>query len=154
MPKASISPNLRGTRVGFSQLKDKVEQAEKALEANERVVASDWRVLKQSWRAAWTPGRIVIAGLASGFLVGRAEPLSKTRASGIINMLTALGGLFASGTAAGAADDAKKAATRVEENVHGVPPGSAPLRTADVAPVPEDVMRVRTHEKLREAGLL
>lgn len=131
--------------MGFSHLKEKVAQAEQALEANERVVASDWRVFKKSWRDAWTPGRIVIAGLASGFVFGRLEPVSKSKASSIVNMLTAVSGLFASGTAAGAADDAKKVATRVEAQVQP---------EEQVPPVEVDAVRVDTHEQLRRAGHL
>lgn len=140
--------------MGFSQLKEKVEQAEMALEANERVVASDWRVFKQSWRAAWTPGRIVVAGLVSGFVFGRVEPVSKAKASSIINMVTALGGLFASGTAAGAADDAKKAARRVEQNATADTAPTEARTVTGVAPVGTDALQVETHEKLRRAGLL
>ncbi|QYR52834.1 hypothetical protein [Lysobacter soyae] len=136
--------------MGFSHLKEKVDQAEKALEANERVVASDWRVFKQSWRDAWTPGRIIVAGLASGYVFGRIEPVSKSKASSIVNMLTAVGGLFASGTAKGAAIDAKNAANRVEQNV----PAGAGEFPAQVAPVADDALKAETHEKLRKAGLI
>lgn len=136
--------------MGFSHLKQKVDQAEKALEANERVVASDWRVFKQSWRDAWTPGRIIVAGLASGYVFGRIEPVSKSKASSILNMLTAVGGLFASGTATGAAKDAKNAANRVEQNV----PAGAGEFPPHVAPVADDALTVETHEKLRNAGLI
>ncbi len=107
--------------MGFSQLKQKVTQAEKSLEAHERVVASDWRVLKDAWRDAWTPGRIVIAGLASGFVMGKIEPVSRSKASSILNMFTAVGGLFASGTAAGAAEDAKAAVNSALVNPNAEP---------------------------------
>ena len=39
----------------------------------------DFSALKQlfdAWRAGWTPGRIVVAGLLAGFLVGRGQPLA------------------------------------------------------------------------------
>ena len=75
----------------FNQLIQKVEQAEAALEAQERRVAADWRQLRASWRAGWTPGRIVIAGLASGFLIGRVEPVKGVaKGSSIMQMITAL----------------------------------------------------------------
>lgn len=137
--------------MGFSQLKQKVTQAEKSLEAHERVVASDWRVLKDTWRDAWTPGRIVIAGLASGFVMGKIEPVSRSKASSILNMFTAVGGLFASGTAAGAAEDAKDAAARVENEV---PTQSDIDSTHAVPTISEESMRVQTVETLRKAGLL
>lgn len=88
----------------FRQLIEKVEQAEASLEAQERQVAADWRQLKASWKTGWTPGRIVLAGLVSGFLIGRVEPVrSVAKGSSIMQMITALSGLFASATAQQAA---------------------------------------------------
>ena len=49
--------------MGFDALIEKVRQAEIALEARERQAAADWRQTRTSWRAAWTPGRVVLAGL-------------------------------------------------------------------------------------------
>ena len=66
-----------GADVGFEALKEKVRQAEAALEAKERQATADFRQVKSSWRLAWTPGRIVIAGLVSGFVVGKLEPTKK-----------------------------------------------------------------------------
>ena len=63
--------------MSFEALIDKVKQAESALEAKERETAADWRQLKSSWLASWTPGRIVVAGLISGFIVGKVEPVKK-----------------------------------------------------------------------------
>ena len=66
------------------------------------------------WRDAWTPGRIVIAGLAAGFLVGRARPLRIASGGGVLQLLTALSGLLASGSAQAAAAQAGDAADAVE----------------------------------------
>ena len=102
--------------MSFEKLLKKVEQAEDALEAQERRTAADWRQLKRSWKASWTPGRIVLAGLASGFLVGRAEA-GKAMASGrgILRMLASLSALLASGQAQAAADEAEAAAETAED---------------------------------------
>ena len=92
----------------FRQLIQKVDQAEAALEARERQVAADWRQLKSSWKAGWTPGRIVLAGLVSGFVIGRVEPArGLAKGSTIMQMITALSGMFASATA-------QQAATQVD----------------------------------------
>ncbi len=48
----------------------------------------------------------MVAGLASGFLVGRAKPLRLAGSGGVLNLVTALSGLFASGRAQAAADEA------------------------------------------------
>lgn len=100
--------------MSFDQLIHKVTQAEDALEAQERRVAADWRQLKASWRAGWTPGRIVIAGLASGFLLGRAEPLrAVAKGGGAMQLITMLSGLFAGGSAQAAASEAEHAPQEV-----------------------------------------
>ena len=95
--------------MSFDQLVTKVRQAENALEAQERHVAADWRQLKASWRAAWTPGRILVAGMLSGFLVGRAQPLRHVSGGGSLQLLSALAGLFAGGSAQAAAGEAEQA---------------------------------------------
>ncbi|MBA2237580.1 MAG: hypothetical protein H0W24_02595 [Lysobacter sp.] len=97
--------------MSFEKLIHKVDQAEAALEAEERRVAADIRQLKASWRAAWTPGRIVVAGLVSGYMTGRAEPLhSAARNGGVLRIVTLLSGLFAGTAAQAAAEDAQEAA--------------------------------------------
>lgn len=121
--------------MSFDKLLKKVEQAENALEAQERRTAADWRQLKRSWKASWTPGRIVLAGLASGFLVGRMEP-GKAVASGggVLRMLASLTALLASGQAQAAAGEAEVAAETAEDTAEtaaeavGVRP---PLATAE-----------------------
>lgn len=100
--------------MSFDALIAKVDQAERALEALERSAAGEWRQLRTTWRAAWTPGRIVIAGLAAGFLVGRARPMRLAGGGGVLNLVTALSGLLASGSAQVAAEGADKAANAAE----------------------------------------
>lgn len=96
--------------MSFHALIAKVEQAEQALEARERTASAQWRQVKTTWRESWTPGRIVIAGLASGFLVGRAQPLKLAGSGGLLNLVTALSGMLASGSAQVAAENAEQAA--------------------------------------------
>ena len=71
---------LKQKKPTFKQLIAKVHQCEDVVEAREREVVADVRQLKASWLAAWTPWRIVAAGLATGFVVGRAEAMRATRA--------------------------------------------------------------------------
>lgn len=102
--------------MGFKQLLTKVQQAETALEARERRVADDWQRLKVTWKGAWTPGRVIIAGLVAGFLVGRAQPLRAVARSGQwMQLVTMLSGLFAGGSAQAAAEQAEATAETVEE---------------------------------------
>ena len=125
----------------FEELIEKVKQAETALEAQERQTAADWRQLKASWRQAWTPGRIVIAGLLSGFITGRAEPLRRAGGGGVLNLITALAGLFAGGSAQAAAGDAEDAARNAQRTAAAVSPEAALAESAQhatpVAAIPE-----------------
>ena len=101
--------------MGFDALIEKVRQAETALEAQERRVGADWRQLRASWRSLWTPGRIVLAGLATGFMVGRAEPFKRAAGGGVLQLLTALSGMFAGGSAQAAASEASDAADAAQD---------------------------------------
>lgn len=111
--------------MSFEDLLTKVDQAEKALEANERRVAADWRQLKGSWREAWTPGRIVLAGLITGFFTGRARPLGRAGGGGVLQMITALSGLFAGSSAQAAAGEAEHAAHTAQQTAAAVSPEAA-----------------------------
>ena len=97
--------------MGFHELIDKVKQAETALEAQERQAAADWRQFRASWHALWTPGRIVLAGVAAGFMTGSTSPLRGAAAGrGLLQLATVVSGLFASGSAQAAANEAEHAA--------------------------------------------
>ena len=134
--------------MSFEALIDKVHQAETALEAKERQTGADWRQCKASWRSLWTPGRIVSVGLVSGFLVGKAEPAKRmVRGSGALQMLSAVAGLFAGGSAQAAAGHAEHAADNAQQTAAAVAP-DAVAASLDVPPEQPTV------ESLRAAGLL
>ncbi|MDQ3287948.1 MAG: hypothetical protein M3Q42_06740 [Pseudomonadota bacterium] len=102
--------------MSFEKLIHKVNQAEAAVEAEERRVAADFRQMKASWRQAWTPGRIVIAGLVSGYMTGRAEPFKNAaRNGGVVRIVTLLSSLFAGTAAQAAAEDADEAAESADQ---------------------------------------
>ncbi|MEO5828843.1 MAG: hypothetical protein ABIQ48_09670, partial [Luteimonas sp.] len=108
--------------MSFDALIQKVKQSEAALEANERQAAADWRQLKVSWRSLWTPGRIVLAGLVSGFALGKAEPMKHVASGGgALQMISALAGIFAGGSAQAAANEAGNAADKAEQATAGSP---------------------------------
>ncbi|RNF84455.1 hypothetical protein [Montanilutibacter psychrotolerans] len=121
--------------MSFDKLIHKVHQAEDALEEEERRAVAGLRQLRESWRATWTPGRIVIAGLVSGFAVGRAQPLQAAARSGqLMQMLTMLSGLFAGGSAQVAASEAEVAAERAQDVASAVEsnvPSAATERPAE-----------------------
>jgi hypothetical protein len=101
--------------MSFDALIQKVRQAETALEAQERRAGADWRQLRATWHALWTPGRLVVAGLAAGFIVGRAEPFKRAAGGGVLQLVTALSGLFAGGSAQAAASEAGDAADEAQQ---------------------------------------
>lgn len=112
--------------MGFDALLNKVKQAEAALETREREVVGRWRQLAHSWRAAWTPGRIVIVGLAAGFVSGRAKPGQLAHSgSGVLALLRTLAPLLA-GLQAGV----QTAQAAQEEAQEDTTPAPAPAATA------------------------
>ena len=143
--------------MSFEALIDKVKQAEVALEANERQAVAEGRQLHAAWTALWSPGRLLLAGLGSGFVIGLVEPgkhLAKGR--GILQMLTAVAGLVASGSAQMAAGKAEDVADAVAPG--GVAPGDVPLEDAAPSVAPAVAGRSAGNgadpDALRRAGLL
>ena len=78
---------------------------------------------------AWTPGRIVVAGLLSGFLVGRGQPLSRMDGARWLQMASTMSSMFAVLRAA-----AMDAATPAEADAEVAQ--AAPAQTASPAPGP------------------
>jgi len=145
--------------VNFDAIRRRVERSEQLVEGRVQQAGVRAHALKATWRASWTPTRIILAGLAAGFLVGRADPTRALRQLGSggrwIQMIGALSGLFASlqssvaaataGKAADhagqAADHADEAATAAQEAAPGAPPPQADAaRAAQPAP-PDDRRR-------------
>lgn len=126
--------------MSFEELQAKVARAEDTLEAQERRVAANLRVFGGCWREAWTPPRVIIAGLAAGFLAGWARPARAV--AGIeparwLQLAGSLAGLVGTVQAAFAASDAKDAAQDAG-NAAAVAAGVAPAGStvADGVPAP------------------
>ena len=88
----------------FEVLRQRVERAETRVESCMDRAYSHRQVFREAWRRGWTPGRIVVAGLLSGFLVGRAEPLSKVGGARWLQMLGTVSTMLASLRAAAASE--------------------------------------------------
>lgn len=144
-PPADPAPSLTARRRAakrdihavreFEQLIRKVDQAEDALEASERAVAADWRQLHASWRAGWTPLRIVIAGIASGFALGRLDRGrgAAPGGAGFLQMLSTVSGLIASVNAQMAASEAEHAAGSADDAADAAN-AAGPARTSTAEP--------------------
>lgn len=109
--------------MNFEGLKRRVARREQMLEGRVQQTRDHWQTLTTTWRESWTPVRIIVAGLVSGFLIGRSDPvrtLGKLGALGgsgtrWIQLIGTLSGLFASMQASNAADQAEQAADKAEE---------------------------------------
>lgn len=127
--------------MSFKDLQVKVTRAEAALEARERETAADLRVFGGIWRAGWTAPRILVAGLASGLLVGwlrggpkiaGAEPARWLQIAGsIAGLVGSLQAAFAAGHAQDAARDAGEVAETASANAATA--GAAPVGAAGTA---------------------
>lgn len=89
--------------MSFNRLLHKVSHAEAAAQAQHRRLSADWRQLKGSWRAAWTPGRLIVAGLISGYAVGSGKVGTATTGNSL-RLLASLSALMTSHEAAAAAE--------------------------------------------------
>ena len=143
--------------MNFEQLKVRVERSERLVEGRLEQTRAHATALKTTWRDSWTPSRIVIAGLVSGFLVGRSRPTRALRRIGKlggphwIQLIGTLSGLFASlqstfaaATAQDAAETAGDTAVRVDAAVSdpgtGLPAdAAAPPAATAVTAEPEAV---------------
>jgi len=94
----------------FELLRHRVERAERRVAACSDRAEAHRHEFVDAWRRGWTPGRIVVAGFLSGFLVGRAEPLSRVGGARWLQVLGTLSTMFASLRAATASEEAGEAA--------------------------------------------
>ena len=142
----------------FEAIRRRVERSEQLVDGRALQTRVRADALKSTWRESWTPARIIIAGLATGFLTGRAEPAKALKQLGgggrWIQLVGALTGLVASlqssiaaagaGKAVDRADDAASqagdAAAAAQTAVDEVAPGAATARPAP-ADAPEPLAR-------------
>lgn len=100
--------------MNYKQLQRQVDIAERRVESRSERTREQWAALKLNWREGWTPARIVAAGLVSGFISGRAEPLRALSGPRLLQMIGVVSGLFASVQATVAAETAQGAADTAE----------------------------------------
>ncbi|MDR7193404.1 hypothetical protein [Luteimonas terrae] len=107
--------------MNFEGLKNRVDRAEALVDGRVVQTTDRYRALRTSWREAWTPPRILIAGLVMGFATGHLEPrraltkLGKLGGPKSIQLLSALSGLLTSVQATVAAATAEKAAETADD---------------------------------------
>ena len=110
-----------------------------------------WSTLSQVWRQGWSPLRIVVVGLAGGFIAGKLEVPGKANGARWLQMVGSVSNLFASAQAAFAtamaaqaaatADDAAEEAGEASEQASAA--ASAAEAPAAPAPRPEPEPELR-----------
>ncbi|MFT4248917.1 MAG: hypothetical protein QM581_12960, partial [Pseudomonas sp.] len=109
--------------MNFAQLQQRIARAEALLEGRQHQVTQQWSTIRRTWRAAWTPGRIVVAGLGLGFVTGVSEPRTALGSLAgkvgalpkLLQMLSAVSALFTATQAQAASAQAERAAQAVAD---------------------------------------
>ena len=149
--KEKPGPRRELRDMNYKQLQRRVDRAERLVEGRGLQTQTHWAELKQNWREGWTPARIIAAGLVSGFISGRAEPLRALSGPRLLEMIGAVSGLFASVQASVAAEQAQEAAETAEDAATAQP--AAPTTRADetdeeippVQPLPAEAATELSH---------
>lgn len=125
----------------FDAIRRRVERSEQLVEGRALQTGVRAEALKSTWRESWTPARIIIAGLATGFLAGRADPAGALKHLGgggrWIQLVGALSGLVASLQSSIAAAGADKAVDRADDAADQAGDAAAAAQTAVDAAAPE-----------------
>lgn len=125
--------------MNFKQLQRRVERGETLVEGRLQQTRECQGRMSREWREAWTPLRIVVAGLASGLIMGRAEPekalkqLGKLGSPRTLQLVSSMAGLVGSVQAAIAAMTAQSAAETADEAAGTTAEASAEATTATTA---------------------
>lgn len=126
----------------FGALQRRVKRCEQVMAVRLGETQDHWNVLSQVWRKGWSPLRIVVVGLAGGFIAGKLEVPGKVNGARWLQMVGSVSSLFASAqaafasvVAAQAAETADDAADQVDEAAG--PPPAAAARPAARPPVAE-----------------
>ncbi|WP_329888289.1 protein sip-5 [Stenotrophomonas sepilia] len=126
----------------FGALQRRVKRCEQVVTVRLVETQDHWSTLSQVWRQGWSPLRIVVVGLAGGFIAGKLEMPGKVNGARWLQMVGSVSNLFASAQAAFAtamaaqaaatADDAAEEADNASEQAQA----AASASTAWPAPAP------------------
>ncbi|KAF1013552.1 MAG: hypothetical protein GAK31_03702 [Stenotrophomonas maltophilia] len=126
----------------FGALQRRVKSCEQVVAVRLGETQDSWTTLSQAWRRGWSPLRIVVVGLASGFVVGKLEVPGKVNGARWLQMVGSVCNLFASAQAAfatamaaQAAGDADDAADEADDAAVSAAAAAA-AHTAGPAPEP------------------
>jgi hypothetical protein len=94
----------------FELLRERVARAERRVAVCSDRAERTRGEFREAWRLGWSPTRIVVAGFLSGFLIGRAEPVSKVGGARWLQMLGTISSMVASLRAASTSEEASASA--------------------------------------------
>lgn len=127
--------------MNYKAIRRRVERTEQLVEGRALQTGERAKALKATWRESWTPTRIILGGLAAGFLTGCADPSRALKQIGAggrwIQLVGALSGLLASlqsSVAAATADTASDHAEQAADEAGDA--ASAAQAAAGEAPAP------------------
>ncbi|MBH1486225.1 hypothetical protein [Stenotrophomonas sp. C-A] len=129
----------------FGALQRRVKRCEQVVTVRLGETQDHWTTLSDVWRKGWSPLRIVVVGLAGGFIAGKLEVPGKVNGARWLQMVGSVSNLFASAQAAFAtamaaqaaatADDAAEEADEASEQAQA----AASAAEARPAPAPRSV---------------
>ena len=137
--------------MNFDTLQKRVRRAENVTQACMDDTLGHWGRLDAAWRSAWTPGRIVVAGLAGGFLAGKLEPGGAFSGARWLQMIGSVSGLVASAQAsmaslqeAGLAEAFAAATARQTAGDEGERTAPSPAAPQTASPTPPSAAEAAT----------
>ncbi|CRD53778.1 hypothetical protein [Stenotrophomonas maltophilia] len=99
----------------FGALQRRVKRCEQLVTVRLGETQDHWSTLGQVWRQGWSPLRIVVVGLAGGFIAGKLEVPGKVNGARWLQMVGSVSNLFASAQAAFATAMAAQAAATADD---------------------------------------
>lgn len=135
----------------FGALQRRVKRCEQVVTVRMGETQDHWGTLSQVWRQGWSPLRIIVVGLAGGFIAGKLEVPGRVNGARWLQMVGSVSNLFASAQAAFAtamaaqaaatADDAAEEADDASEHAQAAASAAgarpAPVPQPQAAPEPE-----------------
>ena len=99
----------------FGALQRRVKRCEQVVTVRLGETQDHWSTLSDVWRKGWSPLRIVVVGLAGGFIAGKLEVPGKVNGARWLQMVGSVSNLFASAQAAFATAMAAQAAATADD---------------------------------------
>ncbi|HEL4234988.1 protein sip-5 [Stenotrophomonas maltophilia] len=138
----------------FGALQRRVKRCEQVVTVRMGETQDHWGTLSQVWRQGWSPLRIVVVGLAGGFIAGKLEVPGKVNGARWLQMVGSVSNLFASAQAAFATAMAAQAAATADDAAEEADDASehaqAAASAAGTRPAPAPQPQAAPEPELRE----